>query len=298
MNLISTKRIHALGLSFLMFILISIISTTVAYGTTESGTKLKLDGTCVSGSVNNSTDYYYFTTPENGLVRLGVDNSSCKLTLYEDASHKYTINLDNSGYADLKAGTYYATVTGTGRYQISANFKAASQYDQEPNDTMETAIPLVSGEQFKGNAYNAYGDVDWYKFEIRTKSYIYLTFNVKPYITLYDADGNIIGGQTKSGPMNFDNPGLYYIKIQSQNPAGYYDIKGDIVEYPTPNKITKAEYKGSRKVALTWSRSDYADGYYLFYKTSNTGEWQIITTINNPDVTSYTHSAGPSEGQT
>lgn len=298
MNSVNIKHVRVLGLSFLMFILISIISVTAAYGASESGTELKLDGTCVSGTVDNSTDYYHFTTPENGTVRLGVDNSSLELALYENASHSNRIDLDSKGYADLKAGTYYATVTGTGSYQIAANFSAATQYDEEPNDTMETAIPLVSGVQMKGNAYNVYEDVDWYKFEIKTKSYIYLTFNVKPSITIYNADGNIIGGQTKSGPMNFDNPGVYYIRIQSQNPAGYYDIKGDIVEYPTPNEITKAEYKGSRKVALTWSRSDYADGYYLFYKTSSTGAWHIITTINNPDVTSYTHSSGPSEGET
>ncbi|MGN0704747.1 MAG: hypothetical protein ACI4LD_09305, partial [Lentihominibacter sp.] len=179
MNSVNIKHVRVLGLSFLMFILISIMSVTAAYGAAGSGTELKLDGTCISGSVDNSTDYYYFTTPENGMVRLGVDNSSCKLSLYEDASHKYTITLDSSGYADLKAGTYYATVTGTGSYQIAANFSAADQKDQEPNDTMETAIPLVSGEQFTGNAYNVYEDVDWYKFEIRTKSYIYLTFNVK-----------------------------------------------------------------------------------------------------------------------
>lgn len=72
--------------------------------------------------------------------------------MYRDEACSNKIVIDSSGYVDLKAGIYYVKVTGTGTYQLSGNFSKAVSYDSEPNDTMQTAIPLTSGKLVKGNA--------------------------------------------------------------------------------------------------------------------------------------------------
>lgn len=298
MNCVKTKQMQMLGLTFLMMLFISMMPMRVVHG--QSAKEIPLNGSCSKETVSNGTPvYYYFRTLENGMVRLGVSNPTLNLSLYRDAAYSNEITIGTNGYVDLKAGTYYVKVSGDGNYDISANFSPAPSKDREPNDSMETAIPLVSGVKLEGNADSTFDDVDWYKFVLTTKSYINIDLNTnKQNVYIFDVNGTFISLMNQSGPIIFDNPGVYYIKVFSKNPYGYYSIKGDIVEFPTPNEITGAYYKGSRRVDLTWSKSNYADGYYLFYKTSENGSWQKITTINSGNTTSYTHYYGPSEGQT
>lgn len=302
MSYVKNKRVQVLKLAFLVFLFIGIMlmTSTVAYGANETARKIELDGTCITDSVSNSSNYYYFETPENGMVRIGLNNSDLTLDLYRDEECSNEIALDSKGHADLKAGIYYVKVTGTGTYEISANFSKAPSNDIEPNDTMETAISLTSGEQVRGNANIAFDDVDWYKFTISTRSYVDIALhNGNKQLLIYDSNGTEISSTSNdSGFITSLDPGTYFIEVFSLNSQGYYDLEVDIVEYPTPNEITRAVYEGSRKVSLTWSKSDYADGYYLFYKTSETGNWQNITTISSGNTTSYTHLYGPSEGQT
>ena len=218
--------------------------------------------------------------------------------MYRDEACSNKIVIDSSGYVDLKAGIYYVKVTGTGTYQLSGNFSKAVSYDSEPNDTMQTAIPLTSGKLVKGNANIAFDDVDWYKFTLQTKSYVNIALNNnKRHALIYNSSGTQTSFIYGSALITL-NPGTYFIQVTSSNSQGYYDLKAEIVEYPTPSQITKADYLGSRKVYLTWSKSNYADGYYLFYKTSETGTWQTIATISSGSTTSYTHLNGPDEGQT
>lgn len=197
-------------------------------------------------------------------------------------------------------GTYYVKVSGTGSYEISANFSEFTDQDAEPNDTMDTAVSLTSGVKVTGNAYGTYEDYDWYKFEITTKSYVSITLNNSNLTSLiYDANGECVSFISNgTGLGTYTTPGTYYFRVSSGNSYGYYNLTATIVEYPTVNEITSAVYQGSRKVDLTWSKSEYADGYYLFYKTSETGSWQRITTIASGSTTSYTHNYGPSDGQT
>lgn len=275
---------------------------TVNVANADSTKQIPLNGSCANEKLNGA-QWYYFETTDNGTVRIGLsttDNVEFQLYSRQSTSSAYVITTDSNGYVELKAGKYYVYVTGTGTYTISANFKAAVEYDQEPNDTMETAIPLTSGVKVKGNAYNVFDDVDWYKLEIKTKSYISIKMNTnKQLVFVYDKQGTLIRGiKNDIDLMTMVNPGTYYIKMRSANPVGYYELTATIVEYPTENKITSAVYQGSGKVALTWSKSEYADGYYLFYKTSATGKWNLITTITSGNTTSYTHNYGPSAGQT
>lgn len=298
MKLVKNKQVQILGFTFLMMLLICVMPIREVHG--ETVTKLSVDGTCVTGTVSGGSYSYYFVTPSNGMVHLGVNNPSLNLSLYQDAGYKNKITIGDRGYVDLKAGTYYVVVSGTGTYEISVNFDATPDHDPEPNDTMETAIPLASGVSVEGNAYSAFDDVDWYKVVLTTKSYInFELYTNNQVIFICDSIGKVVGTMNQSGPMIFDKPGVYYIRVEYlQQYSGYYKMKADIVEFPTPNEITSAVYRGSRRVDLTWSKSNYADGYQLFYKTSENGTWNPITTINSGNTTSYIHYYGPSEGQT
>lgn len=273
--------------------------------------ELTPDGTCYYdghvGSHNYYVETYQFEIPQNGRVKIGVtpyNNDIIKYSLNSDRYFSVYDNIEKDATGEieveLKAGTYYIKVEGTGYYKISVNFSAAADFDTEPNDTKETAIPLTSGVKVRGNAYRAYSDVDWYKFEIKTKSYVDIILeNNRQPVYVYDANGKIVTWVIGTAISTIEKPGTYYIEVLSAHETmGYYDLKATIVEYPTPNEITSAVYKGSRKVDLTWSKSEYADGYYLFYKTSQTGKWNRLTTVRSGNTTSYTHYAGPSEGQT
>lgn len=268
----------------------------------DSIKQIPLNGSCANEYLDG-VQWYYFETMTNGTVRIGLsttDNVNFQLYNRQNAASAYMIATDSNGYAELQAGKYYVYVAGTGTYTISANFTAAVEYDPEPNDTMETAIPLTSGVKVKGNAYNVFNDEDWYKFEIKTKSYVSIKTNTNKQLGfVYNEHGDLFSLIAKdSGLMTAVNPGTYYIKMRSQNPAGYYELTATIVEYPTENKITSAVYQGSGKVALTWNKSEYADGYYLFYKTNTAGSWKRFSTITSGNITSYTHNYGPSAGQT
>lgn len=83
--------------------------------------------------------------------------TNLSFALYRDEACSNKIEMDSSGYVDLKAGIYYVKVTGT--YQLSGNFSKAVSYDSKPNDTMQTAIPLTSGKLVKGNANIAFGEL-------------------------------------------------------------------------------------------------------------------------------------------
>jgi hypothetical protein len=55
---------------------------------------------------------------------------------------------------DLEAGTYYieiaATTSGTGVYNLRADFSPAGNNDVKPNSTRETAQTITSGQTVKG----------------------------------------------------------------------------------------------------------------------------------------------------
>lgn len=284
----------------MMILLICVMPIRVVHG--ESGTfdtELKLDSNCNYVTVNgNRTDEYYFKTSVNGTIHLGVGDNNVEFALYSDKLCTNKITTGTDIYVNLKAGIYYVVVSASEDYWISANFSPATGFDLEPNNSMEEAVLLTSGVQIKGNADSDYSDVDWYKVVIKTKSYINFTLNTGGrLVNIYKANNMMTLPLSSSGPMIFDNPGVYYMEVRSNNFYGYYELKADIVEFPTPNEITGAVYRGSRRVDLTWSKSNYADGYQLFYKTSENGKWNPITTIYSGNTTSYTHYYGPSEGQ-
>ncbi|MDD6213443.1 MAG: hypothetical protein PUB22_09980, partial [Clostridiales bacterium] len=299
MNLVKSKRLHVLGFSLMMAVLFTIFSFTLVHGANREMKELILNGDCQLGSVNNSSQYYFFKVPSNGRIRIGVSNDELVLRVFRDEVCTDSIAINSNGYANVAAGTYYAEVSGTGTYEISANFSRSSQHDLEPNDTMRDAIPLESGVVMRGNADQVYGDVDWYVLDLKEKSLVRIVLNNNgEFAMVYDERGNAYSSVYRTSIVTW-NAGKYYIEVVSSEPSyGYYDISAEVWEYPTPNKITKGVYKGDGKVELTWSKSQYAEGYYLFYKTRKDGSWISLTNITSAEQTTYTHTYGPSNGET
>ena len=116
--------------------------------------ELTPDGTCLYnrrvGSYNDYVETYQFKIPKNGLVKIGVTPNDDDIVKYSLNSER---NFSTSGKikdevtgeieVELRAGTYYIKVEGTGYYKISVNFSPAADFDTEPNDTKETAIPII-----------------------------------------------------------------------------------------------------------------------------------------------------------
>ena len=70
MNMVKSKRLHVLGFSLMMAVLFTIFSFTLVHGANREMKELILNGDCQQGSVNNSSQYYFFKVPSNGRIRI------------------------------------------------------------------------------------------------------------------------------------------------------------------------------------------------------------------------------------
>ncbi len=205
-----------------------------------------------------NTDYYdcyKITTPADGKlsIHLSADNSLCiDLSVYNESgsqnlysngycsgpSHSNTLDINN-----LAAGTYIilASAVGYGTYTISNTLTPAPlAADAEPNNTMETALPLIAGSEVTGHLgyrYIMYDDYDFYKivstgksdFKIKAETDSTLCVNMR----LLNSTGsmNLQSNGSCSTELHTDSmvmqtlpEGTYYLEIGSVG-YGSYTIK-------------------------------------------------------------------------
>ena len=271
-----------------------------------SYTEIEADGTCYSGDVSSSgTANYSFTISSYSLVQVTVTDANYKL--YYDCTQYDPVNTDSYDQAILPAGTYYVKVSGSGDYTISVNSRTRDTLDTEPNDDSSTAVTMKSGTTYTGEVYSTARDRDWYKLKLTATSNVYLSMQnvVTAAAYIYDEDLQLIsvlninfaGG---SAIMQQLESGTYYLQVypNSSNGGGKYTITPTVVKRPTANEVTKVSVTAIGKAKVTWSKSSYADGYYLFKKYSENGSWQRIATITSGSTTSYTDTSAPWPGGT
>ena len=302
------KHVPAFLIITLAVLLFGVLCAPNAYGISYQN--IVADGTCHTGTVGDDAAYYHFKTTANGTARVGVSCGCSGVSMQISTSPymNYSIYQGKDTTMNLAAGDYYVKVscsaghTCTNPFEISANFKAMTEYDQEPNNSMDTAIVMTSGKEYKGHAYYSFNDRDWYKLVVKTRSVVHFYLDQPSGVTgfMYDEDGNpidVING-CASGLTQvkyYVEPGTYYIEIQpAYQTDRNYIFSARIVERPTINKIKSITTTAVGKAKITWTESKYAEGY-LLYKDVNTERWSYVANIPAGTL-SYTDNNAPYPG--
>ncbi|MBR1780122.1 MAG: N-acetylmuramoyl-L-alanine amidase family protein [Oscillospiraceae bacterium] len=154
----------------------------------------------------------------------------------EYANYSYAGNTGATSTSDqigVAKGTYYLKVSrdyySSVQYALKVNYKSASNWETEFNDSFYTANSLSINTEKNGSLMNS-GDVDYYVFTVSQNGYYTLSFK-HDYVdrdwtywraTIYDSDfealktisyrGNDLT-ENVSEKINLES-GKYYIKIQ------------------------------------------------------------------------------------
>lgn len=303
MTSIKKKCISWLCIAALVVSLVGVLPVKSVYGYTFL--PVTVNGECENGYVDDGAAYYTFTLEQNGLARVDVSSDGdVELKLYDNPALSGPYTLDDDGYAELPLGDYYIKVEGTGNFSVAVGFSPLNEYDKEPNNTMDTAIEMVSGTTYKGHVYSSYGDVDWYKLELETLSIVHFYLDSPSCTTayVYDEDGNWVDyfNGCASGltiPKYGMKAGTYYIRITPSYGYNYnYVFRARVVERPTVNEVTSVTSLGLGKAKVVWSESKYAEGYVLYKASSAAPDtWSYVGEFS-ADTLSYTDYSAPYPG--
>lgn len=108
---------------------------------------------------------------------------------------------------------------------MQVNTPVAFAGTDDPNNTSETAIELVAGEQLL-SSIDYSGDQDWFKITVDHTCSLTGTFttnNGRVYFRLYDSNLNQVF-YTEAGSSTFSykvNPGTYYVKLHEWSGVNY-----------------------------------------------------------------------------
>ncbi len=229
----------------------------------------------------------------------------------------------------LEAGVYQVKVAAgfvafpkpediTGTYRLNAKYTPAGNKDREPNNVIETAMPLEMNKGITGMISGA-DNVDLYRITVPYKQDVEINVTVMfpprtlrddsyggAMSALWDANmkalketaGNIPGGNafrgaTESSPKTWtvkENlaAGTYYIKVEGFNGGqGRYNVswKGEKQKETavTVKKMSKPKLKraGSRKLKVSWKKQKGVSGYQIQYGTKSNMKGAKKKTVNS-----------------
>ena len=193
------RRGPALLLSFVAAAALSLVCVTPAWADPgndelETATTVQVNQT-VSGTTLSTSDddFYRFTTPSDGIVQLSLSNAqnsrggwNVRLrNLDDDAIASFGWESSATSHSGtrvgLPKGTYVVEVspysnTSGQRYSLTVGFSAASNWETEFNDGLETADPLAVNSAVKGSTIDS-GDDDFYRFTTPSDGIVQLSLS-------------------------------------------------------------------------------------------------------------------------
>jgi len=223
---------------------------------TTSIAQVVTSGQTVKGfiSYQDTTDMFKYVLTQPGRFTVNVTSGTIPYiyvrwydadgTRIRNDSVSYSWDWPYNQYIDLEAGTYYIGIdqnSGTGTYNLRADFTATGNNEIEPNSTRATAHLLTSGQTVKG--FISFQDNnDMYRIVLTQSKR--MTVNVTSgtisyiYVRWYDADGTRIRNDSVS--YSWDWPYNQYIDLE----AGTYYIGID--QY-------SSDYTGTYNLTVTWN---------------------------------------------
>ncbi|MEM4993404.1 pre-peptidase C-terminal domain-containing protein [Priestia sp. SB1] len=188
---------------------------------------------------NIDQDVYQFTTNKDGEVYISLDQTTAgySMNLYnQDGEYIAGDSYSSKGSKivideEIQKGTYYVKIkpyewsgTTSATYRIKATYAGTIKRDTatfEPNETIETAMNIVSGQTYSSSSYSSV-DRDVYQFTTKKDGNAKIVLdNTKGGYSmyLYDQYGEYIAGNSYSSAgnvieINEDlSQGTYYVKV-------------------------------------------------------------------------------------
>ncbi|MED3878783.1 pre-peptidase C-terminal domain-containing protein [Priestia megaterium] len=188
---------------------------------------------------NIDQDVYQFTTNKDGEVYISLDQTTAGYSMYlynQDGERVAGDYYSTRGSKivideDIQQGTYYVKIkpyewngTTSATYRIKATYAGTIKRDAatfEPNETIETAMNIVSGQAYSSSSYSSV-DRDVYQFTTKKDGNAKIVLdNMKGGYSmyLYDQYGQRIAGDYYSAAgnvieINEDlSQGTYYVKV-------------------------------------------------------------------------------------
>lgn len=270
--------------------------------------------TTVEDSLETSKDVkcYEFEVDKTGYMNINFQlkketTFGCKVTLLlSDGSGGYTTiyqkNIGNKAefpICDFKKGTKMylkveaelAGLTKDGiQYSFTVNTIASDNWEQEDNDTLQTATKISLGKSYNGNLYND-KDIDIYTFKITSNGFVNINFiPIDPSVLegslLFGYDVSVYQSAKQLCTVNFRNignhkiylkKGTYYIKVEGHLPSYLPDFKTYTMTTSCKNfaKPAKAVIKSAKAVSggrinIKLKKVTNATGYQVQYSTKKT----------------------------
>lgn len=219
-----------------------------------------------SGIIEDGDEYeaYMFEVKEQGIVNISLEHEGAgdalkavfKVSLYQINEKDGIRTYDEVSYFDslwedfvsswgeigVKPG-YYCILVEPGEYifdesfTLSLRFTKTGAYEQEFNDTKESATPVIADEYFYGSSSQKTvgGDVDFYRLVMNTDGNLSFTFShddkslptVGWLVSLESERGDKIldfssrlSDVLLSSGNVYLKKGIYYIKVEAQTPFG------------------------------------------------------------------------------
>ncbi len=225
------------------------------YRYTEIYSGVPIKGSASYHDDKQDDDYYLFRMYEDGFVDLKFEHATVKdkvsvcwqvLLFSEDGSCLFSVNslftdnVNKSGKIGLKAGNYYILIRNRVytdiTYTLTVSRTDNSDYENEKNDTPETADSISAGVTVTGNTASQINgiDRDYFRFELSEPGFCTVDFSHEPSeenserngwnIVLLDANGRVLsrsisawGDDVTVSPTIGLAKGVYYIRIDSEN---------------------------------------------------------------------------------
>ncbi len=225
------------------------------YRYTEIYSGVSVKGSAAYHDDRQDDDYFLFRMYEDGFIELKFEHPTVKdkvsvcwqvLVFSEDGACMYSVNslftdsVNKSGKIGLDAGNYYVLIRNRVytdiTYTLTLSRTDNSDYENEKNDTIETADSISAGVTVTGNTASQINgiDRDYFRFELSEPGYCSLDFAHEPAaenadrngwnITLLDVDGRVLsksisawGDDVSVTPAIGLSKGVYYVRIDSEN---------------------------------------------------------------------------------
>jgi len=273
------------------------------------------------------SDWFMFRVDKKGFVRISFEHEDLKLPqvgwkiyLYDQwenelyyAKSNFNDTLVRSGLIGLDEGYYFVNISqhihSEAEYTLTVSFEQSNLAESEYNDSIETAMPIETGKQYKGSISerSRRTDKDFFKVTLPMDGSVALLFEKEPIndqkdgwnITLINKDGEVMySAVAKLSTAKIESPriglaaGEYYVVIDSENrtlntapytisldfDATYYweAEKNDTMAKANPISVNR-DYRGS----LVEIGIDFDTDWYSFELT---GESRVSVRFSHNEI--------------
>ena len=267
---------------------------------------------------NDGTDFYRFTIPTTGAVRIqskiSIEWAYCKI-YDEDGNELWSHNPEwnttsmvstNDNTLYLTSGIYYISFSKdgdrSGNYNFSISHTSSGESFKETkfgtNNSMASANSINLNQRYKG-ALCLNDEKDMYKFSVSKDTKFPFIFEATSmewiYVKLFDANGNELASYnpkwndtSKKITINQEITlvkGTYYISVSRDGGRyGNYNFSlGAVLTAPTISSLKATA--GSTSVKLTWKESANATGARVYLYDTAAKSYKAVKTTT---ATSYT----------